>query len=533
MLNLSDKELDRLSREAAQEHDPGDVLGPQAWDRLEWRLDRELGRVGSNPIRGRGFRRFPFYYAPAILLILSVTYYLIRPHQPGKTGPSGSPPVAAAQASSPATTLTQPVSSTQNPDHNDKSTSTLNNDSLATEPTTPRAAPTTGAASSTTRVAPSATGAATTTTGATTSANAGTRSSTGTGSAITHVNAPSGNHTARVNSAANASTRIAPAPAHATTTGNFRSSRVASGNSHRTSPSGTIANSRNRSHGKTGSPTHEPLSKPAGHDPQTIAGAADISNLTAPAHSRDLVLTNIQRARSMRRTPAINDSFLRAYQVPTPIQPGKHKMLYINRRLRLGFTLAPDFSSVNSLAGDRPGSSFGLTVDYQFANRWYISSGLLASRKNYAARGQDFKVPYQVVLATAMRDIDFVKGSMYTLEVPLNLRYDFSVTGNTLFFASGGVSSYLLSDENCDYYYNFFNREESRGFKYPWQNNYLFSSFNLSLGVETGISNSLSLLVAPYMKIPARHVGIGQMQLNSVGINFAIKFAPVLSRRRR
>lgn len=530
MLNLSDKELDRLSREAAQEHDPGDILGPQAWDKLEWRLDRELGRVGSNPIRGRGFRRFPFYYAPAILLILGVTYFLIQPHQPGKAGPSGSPPVAAAQASSPATTSTQPVSSTQNPEHNDKSTSTLKSDSLTTEPTT------TGATSSTTRVAPSTTGVAPSTTGiAATSARTDHASAPVSGAA-TPASVNAGTHTARVNPAATAGTRRTPASTHtSTTTGNLRS-KVASGNGHRASPPGTITSVRNRSHRKPGSATHDPSSTAAGHDghdPQATSGAADISNLTTPTRSHDLVLTNIQRARSMRRSPAINDSFLRAYQVPTPIQPGKHKMLYINRRLQLGFTLAPDFSSVNSLAGDRPGSSFGLTVDYQFANRWYISSGLLASRKNYAARGQDFKVPKEVAFMTGMREIDFVKGTMYTLEIPLNLRYDFSVTGSTLFFASGGFSSYLLSDENCNYYYNFFNREEYQGFKYPWQSNYLFSSLNLSLGVETGISNSLSLLVAPYVKIPTRHVGIGQIQLNSVGINFAIKFAPVLSRRRR
>jgi hypothetical protein len=53
------------------------------------------------------------------------------------------------------------------------------------------------------------------------------------------------------------------------------------------------------------------------------------------------------------------------------------------------------------------------------------------------------------------------------------------------------------------------------------------------VGVEANIGNSFSLLVAPYMKIPTRNMGFGQIQMNSVGINFAVKFTPVLSRRRR
>lgn len=208
-------------------------------------------------------------------------------------------------------------------------------------------------------------------------------------------------------------------------------------------------------------------------------------------------------------------------------------MLRINRSLQLGLSLAPDFASVNSLAGDRPGSSIGLTLDYHFANRWYVGTGLLFSRKNYAARAQDYHAPYDFYRANNLHNIDFVKGSFNMLEIPLNLRYDFSVTGNTVFFASAGLSSYFFASESCNYYFNYYGREDSKGFHYPKQENSLFTAATLSLGVEAGISNSLSLLVAPYMKIPTRNMGFGQIQMNSVGINFALKFTPVLSRKRR
>ena len=78
MFNLSDKDLDRLSQEAAQQHEPGDIVGPRFWEKLEARLDRDLGKVTPNP--ARGIRRLPYYYAPALLVILGVTYYFVRPN---------------------------------------------------------------------------------------------------------------------------------------------------------------------------------------------------------------------------------------------------------------------------------------------------------------------------------------------------------------------------------------------------------------------------------------------------------------------
>src|SRR6202000_2351714 len=98
---------------------------------------------------------------------------------------------------------------------------------------------------------------------------------------------------------------------------------------------------------------------------------------------------------------------------------------------------------------------------------WYIGSGLLFTRKNYAARAQDYHAPQDFYRMNNMKNIDFVKGSFNMLEIPINLRYDFSVTGNTMFFATAGVSSYLLASENNNYYFNFFGQETCKGFSYP------------------------------------------------------------------
>jgi hypothetical protein len=242
----------------------------------------------------------------------------------------------------------------------------------------------------------------------------------------------------------------------------------------------------------------------------------------------------VQGPRSLRGRPYISDSALRAYVPPTPTNPGKKSgpSLLVNRSLTFGFQASPDFASVNTLSGDKPGLSLGVTVDYQILHGLHLGTGLLYAKKNYTARGVDYHVPPDYYWRNNLKGVDFVKGTMTMLEIPLTLRYDFSVTGNTIFFASGGVSSYLFGTENCNYYFDFFGREACRPFQYSNKPG-LFSTASLSLGVETGISNSVSLQLAPYMKLPVSDMGFGRIRMNSVGIDFSIRYAPVLSRRRK
>jgi hypothetical protein len=294
-----------------------------------------------------------------------------------------------------------------------------------------------------------------------------------------------------------------------------------------------------------------PKSAPTGKDVANAANGGGVAKDAASSKnaasskgaglSKDADLSIVRGQVGHAQHPVVDDAGLRgisstaASKKPGPITLGKSHSpsLHIDRPLQLGFSVAPDFASVKDLAGDRPGSSFGLTLDYQIVNKLYIGTGFLYSRKNYTAAAQDYHVPYGYYQANNMHNVDFIKGSFDFMEIPLNLRYDFSVAGNTVFFVSGGMSSYFLTQENCNYFYELFGRETSRGFNYQNNGTHLFSSVNLSIGVETGLSNDFSLLVAPYVKLPSSGIGFGQVEMSSVGINMALKYSPVLRRTRR
>ena len=534
MLNLSDKELDRLSREAASEHDPGDIVGPKSWDKLEVRLDRHLGHV--TPHVGRGFYRLPFYYAPIVLLIVGAAYYFTRNHRAQKEASSGSPPLTLVKPA-PAGADKSSTSS-QTPIQTDKSTSTLVLPPATTEqPTAPTAAGAgprhdlAASGSTTTATSPAS---ATTASGSSGAASAASGSSTAgspiAGSSATRSLSTPGTH--NLPHGAGASKLVRPLPNR-----HDRSTTPSSGSSNSTTGLSADA-STDRPNNASTDGTRKRSAAASPSDAAALSGTTQPPGTTSLSPARQLSLSTVRGPVPTKRPGSVSDSALRAFTVkaiPTPIR--RKGGLYVNRSLQIGAVIAPDFSSVNSMSGDKPGSTIGLTADYQFAHHWYVGSGLLFSRKNFAAAPPNFHVPQGYYSMNGMtqnnaKNIDFVKGSFTMLEIPLNLRYDFSVTGNTLFFATAGLSSYLMTSENCDYFYQWYNMPRTKSMNYHDQPNYLFSALNLSVGVEMGVSNTLSVLVAPYVKVPVRNIGFGQVDLSSVGINFILEFTPVLSRRR-
>src|SRR6185437_1848133 len=397
MLNLSDKELDHFAKEAAQEYDPGDVLGASSWEGMEIRLDRDLGKVHLNPLRH--IRRFPFYYAPAMLVLLGVSYYLIR-RTVGPPGRMAKPPAAVVQNSS----------SSQSPDY--KKTTTL--DSSAATPTLPAeqagGKPVDGG-----EVGASA-GAAWTTSGARTSAagtaaGAGTTGAgeTGTGAASARTAAAGvGKMTGAHQAGATGSTSAIGAAGSTDATGSsMRTRDAANAGAH-------AAHMRGRNHhGENGRVAKDDnalaITAPAnagrvtnGKDADRVMGA---TGNTQTARRGELGRVALQGLRPTKKAPFISDSALRAFTLKsTAPQLIRRGGLHINRSLALGILAAPDFASVNSLAGDRPGSTIGVTVDYQFANHLYIGSGLLLDRKIFSAYGQDFHAPAGFYAANGLPD---------------------------------------------------------------------------------------------------------------------------------
>ena len=156
---------------------------------------------------------------------------------------------------------------------------------------------------------------------------------------------------------------------------------------------------------------------------------------------------------------AINDALLKDLRTNTAaikqdiINPGKKptgRKLYTNRSLQFGVVFAPDFSEVKYNYNNKIGNNIGFTISYQLPGSFSVNSGFIFTKKNYDVQGYDFHLPPNC--GNDQDDLDFAICTSHIYEIPLKLRYDVNKSGNSSFFVSAGLSSYIMKKENFKFY---------------------------------------------------------------------------------
>ncbi|HSZ86782.1 MAG TPA: hypothetical protein VK787_12185 [Puia sp.] len=249
----------------------------------------------------------------------------------------------------------------------------------------------------------------------------------------------------------------------------------------------------------------------------------------------------------------ISDSALRSFKstnkLAAIVNLGKHRThgAFIDQSLQVGILFAPEFSEVKHIyENNRIGNNFGVTLSYQLSSKISINSGFIFSKKYYQSNDESFHAPKGAVDTSV--DIKFVNGSANVIDIPLNIRYNYFSDENSIFFVNAGFSSYLMSKQNVSLYCQPKNNYVSNlSLQYPAQGrwippspstppenkSYLFSVLNLSAGFETSLGNNFSFQFEPYVKLPVKGIGYGKVNMTSYGVNFSLKYAPVLKRGRR
>lgn len=185
-----------------------------------------------------------------------------------------------------------------------------------------------------------------------------------------------------------------------------------------------------------------------------------------------------------------------------------------------GLTGGFDYSTVRFTYGDKTGYNIGAIAGYQFNKHWSVITGAIFTRKNYHLKGSDYHPPKHSV--ASYLNIQSVKGYCNMWEVPLLARYTFSKQSHNNYFISAGISSYFMKQQK--YNYDYITNGVSYDTTYAYNNtyNHVFSILHLSAGLEKKLGKHTGLLIEPYAKIPLGGVGYGNIRLSSFGINFSI-----------
>lgn len=512
MSNLSDKELDRLSREAAEQYEPDEDIS--SWEKLEQQLSREIeDQPPATPTR---FRARPIGYGALLLLLVGASYFLLK---------TGNDSKSSTLKNKVSTEAKQAAGNNQDkavPSNEEaiNAGSAANKDGSVVEPK---------------------------------AANAGSNPTTPSTTANGSVK-PSSQATDNKNNVASTDDKKIANEIKGGLTDQNASGNIGKKNGSTTKPVGkltgaaigasVVAANKNNTN-KTG--TKNKNSKNLAENGNDVADANNSPTLSSENQNvsgKSVVVTDQtdkpkyatlpELAFSNNSVIYISDSSIAKVTANSTDNPApkKNQALHVNRSLKIGLMVGPDITLVHSTSGGRFSTNVGLTLGYQFAKRLSVNTGLIYTKKNYASEGKSFHPDWP---SNVTDKIEYVTGDCSMWEIPLSLRYDFPMGNKITFFVNGGLSSYLMKNESYEIYYHGWGA--SSGYVQPWSkpnsDKYWFSVANISAGIEHQFSKNFSIQAEPFVKIPFSGIGLGNLQLNSYGVSFSLRYAPLLSKSRR
>jgi len=184
-----------------------------------------------------------------------------------------------------------------------------------------------------------------------------------------------------------------------------------------------------------------------------------------------------------------------------------------------GLVAGTDLSFIKYQKMQQAGYNVGLLVGYKF-NKLSIESGVTLDKKNYYTAGEYFdkeKIPF-------FRNAELLSAHGYCrmYEIPLNIKYDISSHKKHTWFATAGLSSYLMDKELYHYSYKQNGVNGYGSYPYLHTTKNWFSIVNVSAGYQLQMSPKSNLRIEPYYKTTLSGVGTGNLSITSVGLNVGI-----------
>ena len=185
-----------------------------------------------------------------------------------------------------------------------------------------------------------------------------------------------------------------------------------------------------------------------------------------------------------------------------------------------GILGSPDISTVKMQSVKGTGSTFGLLLGYSFNRRWSIETGIYADKKHYYTDGEYFNTK-NVYTQPSWKLVN-ANGVCYMWEIPLNVRYNFNPGAKTAWFATTGLSTYLMSEEKYVYGWESGTSAWNGKADITTPSQYPFSVLNLSGGFEQRLGKVGNLRLEPFLRIPLTGMGTGKLPIMSAGVNIGI-----------
>ena len=196
-----------------------------------------------------------------------------------------------------------------------------------------------------------------------------------------------------------------------------------------------------------------------------------------------------------------------------------------NQNFGITFSLGPDISAVDLGRIGEMTLSYGAGLSYDISSHFTVRSGFYASKKIYSAGKDEYKTPPGSGNYNYLESVD---ANCNVYEIPLTVSYNFGKAKNHNWFASTGLSSYLMKKESYEYYYKYPGSTNiyTKSWSVSNKNKHYFSVLDISAGYNYFVNKRFTLSAEPYLRLPLTGIGAGKIRLNSGGVLFTATLKP-------
>lgn len=185
-------------------------------------------------------------------------------------------------------------------------------------------------------------------------------------------------------------------------------------------------------------------------------------------------------------------------------------------RVTLSFVAGPDLSTVGSFSDFYdPGYKLGIALEYNLTSKLSVSAGFIQSEVRYRAQGNEYKPPYGYWTDGIVPTQTI--GECLLFDIPISLKYRFLDFKHSHVYVGAGLSSYIMQSEDYRFSYEGNRSDLVQGWYGETGSRHWFSNVGFSIGYELDLHPNWSLRVEPFMSIPLKEVGWGNVKLYSLG----------------
>lgn len=194
-------------------------------------------------------------------------------------------------------------------------------------------------------------------------------------------------------------------------------------------------------------------------------------------------------------------------------------------RAFIGLAAGPDLSTVGALSDfDQPGYNVGVLFEYRLRSDFSIRTGLMRASVNYVADGSEYHPPSGFWSYDTMPDR--TTAQCIILDIPVSLKYEFWHFGRSGFYATAGFNTYIMLNEDYRFDYGYESSSDSQVQQWSGKTGtrHWMSNASISVGYAFDLSPQLSIQIEPFLKLPVREVGWGNVKLYSTGSFISLNY---------